>query len=413
MNLRLLFLVGFFGVGSLLWAQTETKGDPIRVPLKMGVFDERSSCGNLMHQSVRGIAPLQKVPADQIKSTPKLQNPAYCRVKLGDREVLVIMDVESEAQKAKLYIDFEGKGLFETLEPVEGVDRRSGDGQYANFEFGPVTIPESPASFTVSCFVRKQPNLQFQSFQFHPRNYWAGKLPVADGEYSVFFVNGRLGGKFEPAKLAAGEKAFQKIYQDGATFIGIDFDKNGFLDFQKEVFPLAELMQVEGKYYQVRVADNGSEAQFQEVIPRLGVLDTQCPGLELFVLSEQCATLLAANESGKWELPAGKYIIRDFELHQQEDGVKWRLQGGNPGSAGFEIKPGEPTVIAFGPPLVLKYSMASRGGDAVGLDMALQGQAGETYRPKAERLDRRETGPKFTIQNESGEKLSEGYFQYG
>ncbi|MEI6034136.1 MAG: hypothetical protein WCS65_07660 [Verrucomicrobiae bacterium] len=413
------------GLAALRGQMESLVGDPISVPLTVNVFEEHSPCESLRYTSDPswGFAQvLREKPTSEIKSVPNLESPTYFRIPLGNREFLAILDVGKNAEKAALYIDFDGQGQFEAIKGIEGVDQYGSSSPSANFKFGPVTLPKneesaaSPVEVMVSCYVNKKDATRVPYLRITPQTFVSGKLPMGSEEYDVAFVDGAFSGKFQafnpdPSITRSARARDQRF---GATRMGIDLDKNGKLEYRKEIFPMVDLVRINEKYYRVSIAPDGSEAKFQEAKPELGVFDSKCPGMEMFVTSDKCAALLAGNADGKWELPPGKYTTQGFVLSLSVGDEKWALEGSQPNQARyFEIKAGTPTVLALGPPLTLSYSVDKTSAGAASIGLKVAGISGETYSAGATKGWSRQPAPQFTITSEAGENLAQGSFEYG
>jgi hypothetical protein len=414
---------------AVLRGQTEyLVGDPISVPLAVSAFEAHSPYEYLMYASDPswGYAQaLREKPASQIKSVPSLESPRYYRIPLGNREFLAILDVGKEAEKAALYIDFDGQGLFEAIKGIEGVDEYKGRNPalpYAKFQFGPITLPKTeetvagPVEVVVSCNVNKKGPNVVPYLRIAPQHFVSGKLQMGSGEYAVAFVDGAFAGRYQTFQSdpSVAPPARARDQRFGATRMGLDLDKNGKFDWAKEIFPLVDLVRINEKYYRVSIAPDGSEAKFQEAKPELGVFDTKCPGMEMFVTSDKCAALLPANAEGKWELPPGKYTTRSFGLSRSVGDEKWTLAGSQPNQARyFEIKAETPAVLPLGPPFALGYSVDKASGEAVSIGLKVAGLSGETYAAGATKGQRQEPAPQFTIISEAGDNLAQGSFEYG
>jgi hypothetical protein len=413
------------GLAALRGQADSLVGDPISVPLTASAFEKHSPYDYL--RFTREWSPAQALrekPDAQIKSVPILESPTYHRIPLGNREFLAILDVGKNAEKAALYIDFDGQGLFEAIKGIEGVDeyKYQNSAPYANFKFGPITLPKTeetvagPVEVVVFCNVNKKGPNAVPYLRVMPQNFVAGKLRLGSGEYAVAFVDGAFSGRFQTFQpdpsIAPPARARDQRF--GATKMGIDLDKNGKLDYRNEIFPLVELVRFNGKYFRVSIAPDGSEAKFQEAKPELGVFNTKCPDMEMSVTSDKCAGLLEANADGKWELPPGKYTTQSFALSRSVGDEKWILDGSQPNQARyFEVKVGSPTVLALGTPLALGYSVDKAVGEAVSIGLKVTGLSGETYAAGAMKVWRREPPPQFTITSEAGDNLAQGSFEYG
>jgi len=151
------------------------------------------------------------------------------------------------------------------------------------------------------------------------------------------------------------------------------------------------------------------------------VLDTKCPGMQMFAVSAQCAVFLPPNETGRWELPVGKYTITVFDLIRQRDDGEWTMLGRAPIPAlkSFEITPDKPLVVELGTPLELKYSIiypnaehVSFNAEHVSFTWHITGKGGERYVYSLHGKDAK-LSPPLVIKSESGEKLHEGKYNYG
>ena len=405
-------------------------GQPIHVPLTVGTFgEERTANQKTMYLkllSARGSQALQTKPAALIKSEPNLESPTYYRIPMDGRDVLAILDIGQKGEKATLYIDFDGQGLFAQIKGFEGVDQYKGrniQNNFALFNFGPITLPKTadtvtaPVQVTVSCQVMKRAAGNFAYLRVSPQNFVIGALQLGSGQYAVAFVDSALKGRFEPQK--SDSRNLRQAMRNGASMIAIDLDQNGAFDYKGEISPLLDLVRIDGKYYHVTVAPDGSEAQFQEAKPELGVFDTKCPGMTVFMVSDQCAALLTPNTDGKWKLPVGRYTVQSFALAQTVGDTKWTLAGSRPAPAmnAVNINSATPAVFTLGPPLVLSYSLDRAnnvpGDEAVSIGLTITGKGGETYSAGAEKNQSMQPAPRFAINSEAGDKLTEGEFEYG
>lgn len=100
------------------------------------------------------------------------------------------------------------------------------------------------------------------------------------------------------------------------------------------------------------------------------------------------------------------------------NGVAWTLDQIN----GAQLPSTEPNVPKAGPPIVVK-TVIFRVGDGVSninrraskyyIDLILEGQAGEQYRPVVKRNGVWAPAPRLRIVNEANQVVAQGDFQYG
>jgi len=199
----------------------------------------------------------------------------------------------------------------------------------------------------------------------------------------------------------------------------VDFERDGM--FSGGGVQEDTIMRIGEKYYTTTLLPDGAVAEFQEVAPKLGVLDTQCPGVKLIVSSQgqgtRCSAFLLPNKTGKWELPVGHYYLWQFALSKTDDkNRECKLAGYYRRAQEFEITSETPVVLAMGLPLKLGYTItAGKQPGEVLINMNLTGKGGESYTPLLQ------TGPDewaaepatFTISDENGKELATGKFEYG
>ena len=138
----------------------------------------------------------------------------------------------------------------------------------------------------------------------------------------------------------------------GCDVLAIDL--NGDSDFLgrqpsdvPEIMPLCKLVNVEGRYYQIEVAEDGSTVEFRRAEPQFGVLDLGGKTVELEIWSNAGRQRLSGS-GGTWRLPAGRYGVASLDLTEVEGGGRWvfemfRAEAGQ--LKDFEIKPGQTTTL--------------------------------------------------------------------
>ena len=431
---RALALLGLFSavLGLLfvyLWPRSTeipVKGEPIRVPLTKRTLDWRASELGEFERNIEStcIFPEMKMlfmPEGRIKSEPKFQRPSYHMLAAEGQEFFAVLDVLDGMKEVALYIDFAGRGEFDKIKPLVGVEvSKEKDASTTLFMIGPVIFPQAPGAVdvpldvTLFCTVYAGARSPIPCMKWMPNSCVSGTFsPPTGGHYTVTFVNTASAHCMNLANVSTWVER-RKGEDTGNTLILLS--KNG--DPAMEAAPLPGIMLINGKYYRIKLAPDGSEAEFQEAVLPMGMLDTQCSAMRLYAKSNQYDASLAPNPDGKWALPAGHYTITHYSLHRSvpmEDRTQnwrlwtWGLMGRESNTmppVSFKIKPGATTPLNLGEPLQPTYvvRVGKPGEVRIFLGSPI-GRGGERYDYRGGG-----SGSKITILDEKGEKLTEGQF---
>ncbi|MBN1346455.1 MAG: hypothetical protein JXQ73_27450 [Phycisphaerae bacterium] len=117
-------------------------------------------------------------------------------------------------------------------------------------------------------------------------------------------------------------------------------------------------------------------------------------------------------------VPSGRYTPSSVSLRMTKPNASqsdtWRLECRGPfgGLGGFQVRPGQLTVLQAGPPLTVKPVTNVRGRD-VYVALLIVGQAGEVYTPPVYKNERSLPLPRLKIVDAAGRTLNQGSFEYG
>jgi len=413
----------FFILGLLCLLGLPLQAELIRVPLSKRTLDWRASeRGEHSDPALSRVAQLPSkelwtAPEERIKGAPKFHDPVYYILAAGGRGFFAVMDVTDDLKKAALYIDFAGTGEFDKIKPFIATDPKwKENANSANFTFEPVIFPPvpgaagAPTDAMINCRVSKHSKAG-PYMLWRPNSCVSGTFqPPIGTPRTVAFVNNAYTGNFE---------------KSGTTWMAVSRYYDGTFSEDWDISPLLEMVRINGKFYHVKLALDGSEAEFQETALPMGVLDTQSTDTRLLVMSDQCVAMLDSNFvntrdnsslSSKWELPAGHYTIVHYTLERltqvENRPHTWEYKGTLRGDGGiqasFEIKPGATTVRTMGEALKLSYAVRAGATDEVLIKLKpLIGKGGESYDLNGSHA------PTLTILDEKGEKLASGKFEFG
>ncbi len=350
-----------------------------------------------------------------LKALPKdvTGNVTYFLVTLGGTEFVFLAD---SAPPPRLYADTDGDGDLsdETPVPTGDQEQLALGWQTQTVVLGPVTL-KAPGGKSVQVYIRPTVFRDLRRLGIYAGGLRTGEVRLGGRSYQVAVVDGDYDGRYD------GTVSLPLDFSEGPVvdILGIDLNDNRKFELTLdpplfEALPLPRMVSVEGAYYSVDVAADGSAIRLKEVEPAFGTLDAGSADVEAVFLSENGFHLLSEGE-GKWRLPVGKYTPLQVTLKKTDDsGSTWKLSGQfDPTELPcLEIGPGETQTLEVGPPLSAQTDVSPMG-ESVSIRFSLVGRGKETYAPGAMKDGQRNPAPKFEIADESGKVVLSDAFQYG
>ncbi|OHB62148.1 MAG: hypothetical protein A2168_00910 [Planctomycetes bacterium RBG_13_50_24] len=351
---------------------------------------------------------LHEQPADAPKE------PVYFVVSVGDRDIHGITYRSiSSSKPVKLYLDTDGDGLFSDEKEYVGT-WLSIFQLTRTYQFGPVSTQQADTGTKGGSFYADCSNGQWLTFD--PAFYRQGKVVLDGRTYEIALVDTDFDGKYNKYFVPpAGDSRDPRC-----DVLAIDLDGDSKFDFERpgisEIMPLSRLIEINGRYYSMDVADDGGTIEFRQARPQFGTLSLEGKQVKLALWSD-AARLELSGSGQNWNLPAGKYSVVELELTERDsDGNRWtfdtikaRAWQGRLGD--FEIRPGQTTSFDIGPPFKIRTFMKDSGQNAL-VGFYLEGQAGELYVPGAKKNSVEVPEPQFKIIAASGQTVYSGQFEF-
>ena len=340
----------------------------------------------------------------------------YFKVSVGGKPLWAVLDT---ASPTKLYVDLARTGDLSSVAPL--IVKASGDWCC----YGPIDIPTGSGEgaptvkvLFVSTKFAERPGYSvapgFETYDYslgiRAAGYMAGDVKLDGQTYRIAVLDKNVDGRYE---CAFGKEGVSQPWWL-ADAIAIDSDQDGKFTGAGEIMPLPKTVCVKGKYYRVEVAPDGSSIKFEKHEPKMGTLDMGTAA-SLTLMSDTAMYDLSGAD-GKWQVPEGRYTCQSLSITRTDaEGQVWTLSRMDPGPlAKFEVRGGATTAIKIGPPLALKVDAVGppSGGEIV-LNLALAGNAGETYWVGLEKGGLRLPAPKVKVLDASGKILAEGDSGFG
>jgi len=247
---------------------------------------------------------------------------------------------------------------------------------------------------------------------FYPAGTRTGRIRLGSKAYRVKVTDGDFDGRYD-TRMAF---PLVQFWQPGCDLFAIDLNRDKRFDWNyyvnAEAAPLSRMVRVQGSYYDIGLAADGTTLELNKVDPNFGSLDLGGADVSLRLWSDAAHQYLVGSER-KWQLPAGRYFALSVKLGLTDsDKSKWLFDSRETGQLkSFDIENGQTTVIEIGPPFSIKPT-AERRKDKVSIGFELVGNVGERYRDKIKKNGRVQLPPIFEVVDESGKSLYSSTFEY-
>jgi hypothetical protein len=372
---------------SAAWAQGE-------FPLTYQAFKDDS---DPLAQVGRQYIPRVQSKPDELKSVPDGLKAKGAYFVLSDLVLAV-----DPSDPPKLYADTNSNHSLTDEKPLTPTGT---NGPFLSF--GAVTVKDPAAgggstrTFTVSAYVRAG---TVHYLLIAPAGFRSGEIKIGDQTYPVAVVDRNLNSRFDDTFPGGGY-----------DLLALDLDHSGAFDLgSQEVMPLGKIIRLDGAYFAVKVAADGSNIKVEEAALELGTLDVGSAQVWLSVISDVGSFRLDASD-GTWQLPVGTYQIAGLGLTAKDkDGADWTMQCLRPPQEQrqYKIRKGETTSLRLGPPLAVASDVTpERGGVSVGVNVT--GPAGEIYLAGAAKGGKQLDPPTVKIFDGKGTVLASGAVTYG
>jgi hypothetical protein len=295
-----------------------------------------------------------------------------------------------------LILDLDGDGLWSDERTYVG--RRNQLLTYcASYEFGPVYLKQGSMRSGGDAFYPQCTDGKWLTF--YPAFYRDGTVVLEGRTRRVTLVDtdfdGRFNEMFEPPARGSHDPNCDVISIDCDSFK--DMPGGGRRGIGVTI-PLSKVINLDGRYYGIEVAEDGSVIEFREAEPAFGTLDFGGKDVAAEFWSVAGPQEVNGVEP-TWRLPAGKYSLRSLSLTEIERGNRWGFKLTSPGELDdFEIKPGQTTTLQVGPPFQARgmFRRFAYSPD-VQVRVDLEGRAGERYSAVVTKNKQKVREPSFKV----------------
>ncbi|HNS19321.1 MAG TPA: hypothetical protein PKH24_02425 [Sedimentisphaerales bacterium] len=352
-------------------------------------------------------------PSGVLETPPDApQEPVYFPVRVGGREIRGIAYRSTRPPgEVMLILDLDADGLWSDERAYVGRWLRIFTLQ-AVYEFGPVYLKQGTSRPGGDAFYPQCSGGKWLTF--YPAFYRDGKVLLEGRTRRITLVDtdvdGRFNERFEPPARGSRDPNSDVIAIDCGSMV--DMPGGGRRSIAVTM-PLSKVINLDGRYYGVEVAEDGSTIEFRQAEPAFGSLDLG--GKEVVMdLWSDTGPQKVSGAGPTWRLPARRYYLRSLDLTEVDHGDRWAFSMTSPGQLkDFKIKPGRTTRLKIGPPFQARGSLRRYPHNPdVTVGVNLEGQAGEWYSAVVTKNEKNVPEPSFRILNGAQQVVQSGQFAY-
>ena len=282
-----------------------------------------------------------------------------------------------------LYIDSNCDGSLKDEKPLKPF---SAD-QYSS-RFGPVkiTFPGDDGPIVYHVLVEcSQYDPESISISLRSGCWYQGTVSVGGKNYPIVLIDYNSNGAFNDTSMDLEQ-----------------MDRVGLGDGpDRKLFGLGKYISIDGKLYHPQPAPDGAFIAFApaENVPMAAVAVS--PKITSLSLSGENGQLDFQPSGGKVRLPAGKWIVRAWEIARNDSsGAKWLMTGNYfPKESIFDVAQGKEAVLDIGEPVTSTLNVSEDSGQYT-IRESLEGKSGENI--SIERKGENAPAPHVRIRNADG-----------
>ncbi len=327
-------------------------------------------------------------------------------LKSGDMTVKVALDSMQPNSKTLdvIRFDFSGKGTFDNT-PIVPVKGRGG-----RYSFGPKTIMVPVGDKKIPVQVQGQ-------YQHHQNGRYLhlllgtaleGQCKFGDKVYPVRIVDATKNlNCLDPVTL---ETRGRGMPQADRVFVG-STTRSSF-GRQKEWSLYGQPVQVDGKWYELKVSD---DLKISAEPVEVEVAKVQIPheNWKLTLLGEQFTLNLSGGKK-PFEIPVDTYKVIQYKQQGVGDNRKAMLQCYLSGKEKvLTIEPGEVNTLAVGPPLTAKLDARVQGSSTVRFSLNMTEASGAKVSSITNSKGSKPAPPRLEVFDASGKKVHSSKMEYG
>jgi hypothetical protein len=268
--------------------------------------------------------------------------------------------------------------------------------------------------------------LQTMFVGLQPGGHYTGVVSLGGSKHRIAVYDFNCNGLFNDYF-----RVRSKVVSSGGRFhptgdqVLIDVNGDGRFEARRpddrELYPHARYVEVNGKWYSLSFAPYGGKVDVQTPELKLGTIKVpaQSGSCAIQLLSEN--GIVTFHETGReFQVPAGTYQLYAHTTQAKHSSENWRYEAwGKTSGEKLQVAEGTVLPLRFGQPLLVDVTYRTQGrqgnppkaGDTISLSLSFSGQGGEEYTDIwKEGLG--QPAPTYRMVNEAGKTVAEGTFRH-
>jgi len=382
---------------------------------------------------------------EKLSAEPQYRSktPVYVTATFGsdaDSKYTIVLDESKGTGRGYdvLYVDRNNDEKFTDDPKIVGNIRQQGR-DFTVGNFGPVEVMVDYGDRTVPYYFSVEHNLYSQqrmqlsgqdgryienmNVRLETSGYYTGVVQFGESQHQIAVIdfngNGLFNEYFKPQSDMRNPE--ERLYAIGDQIL-IDLNGDGRFTGNKELYPYAKYLQVNGNWYSLAIPAHGGKVEVQTPDLKFGTIKIpDGMGSCSFQLASSNGILNFEGTGQEFQVPADTYQLYSHITQVKDSSVNWRYDAiGTASGKQFQIAEGDIFTLHFGAPIRVNVSFYSRSGqygepkagDTIELSLTLSGQGGEAYTNIQKGQDR-PPAPTFVVVDETGKNVAQGAFEYG
>lgn len=390
-------------------------------------------------------------PAGKWKMPQLVSNkPIYALIKIGEKELLCVLDRQKKDAKFydRIYFDSNGNNDFTDDPVLDGTIEYRLNNQYCTVDFPAVDTKTEidgisrPYSFNPRIYgsrldqleksgITKENVNRFILLLLSTNCSYTGEFQIKGQKYHVVLgdrnCNGLFNDSFSVFKFEKPLPGRMRVYSQGDSFFISTGDKIEFID----AHVLGDMLQVKDRLFKVSISTAEGKMTLMPVTGNLVSLKLPADTERLSLYTEDEKHCLMVFQPGEEiKVPAGKYRLYNYQIFKKDkQGDLWRLCATATTESPWVTVEGKgKSIVGFGEPYVPLVEVRVRENTSrasIGFDIEGRGKefvtdlshiSGEQTRiplSEEENLGHRPKEPTYKIVKADGEVITQGSFRYG